>query len=510
MANYLCDGDEIAISKKSKGRQITSKSGKNRTPISGHKRVGKQLKSPIVASKVGEKLHHASWMYERLPEMLWAALIVGSLNRNDALREFRRILAFIGEHEQKDRLHDVTLTGIANIEEKLRNELIGHIVQVPEVSQALSSMLFFGKLPGRETWQRFLPPAGSDAELLMRSVGQVLWHQSQEATDCRWVRVMAMGITGKIRMPDTKAGNEWIDELNGYPQVHDQKAVRPFIRALELSLSSLAPDSTDLAWPKAFWDEAWLKTPCLGSEQRFRLPDVDGVVTRKAVSSLREHLEVHWQRTHQKTAIDPRHDAIFGMAFYCLRILEEMMGIGIGSSILGRLGIRTILEVRINLAYLLANDTSELWKEWREYGAGQAKLNALRFDESIEPPTYINIDTIEGIASEDMWEEWQTINLGSWSGQDLRVLSEQTGLKEAYDRHYSWTSGYSHGSWGGVRESCYLTCLNPLHRLHRYPQRVFLEDTVNDATRLVDEVLKHLDDAYPCFKCRLLEKSMER
>ena len=141
--------------------------------------------------------------------------------------------------------------------------------------------------------------------------------------------------------------------------------------------------------------------------------------------------------------MDPKHDAIFGMAFYCLRILDEMMGIGIGNGALGRLGIRTILEVRITLAYMLMNDTPELWKEWREYGSGQAKLNALKFDESIDPPKYIDVDIIESIVSEDIWEELRTINLASWHRLDLRKLSEQASLKDAYDQHYSWTSGYS-------------------------------------------------------------------
>ena len=62
------------------------------------------------------------------------------------------------------------------------------------------------------------------------------------------------------------------------------------------------------------------------------------------------------------------------------------------------------MEVRINLGYLLKEDKVDLWKKWRSFGAGQAKLNALRFDESLEPPEYIGIDSIEQIATEDLWE----------------------------------------------------------------------------------------------------------
>ena len=99
------------------------------------------------------------------------------------------------------------------------------------------------------------------------------------------------------------------------------------------------------------------------------------------------------------------------------------------------------------------------------------------------------------------------MNLASWSDLDLRKLSKRSGLKDTYDQHYSWTSGYSHGMWGPIRESCYQTCGNPLHRLHRYPERQILQDTVDDAAMLVDEIIQHLDEAYPTFEWRLLTKT---
>ena len=294
------------------------------------------------------------------------------------------------------------------------------------------------------------------------------------------------------------------DELFSYPNKYDQHQVRPTVRAMEGAISSF--EEPDPTWPTAFWNESKMKTACIKAPQRQSQPSIDGTVTRQAISELRGHLEEHWYRTYSTTAIDPKHDGVFGMAFYCLRILEEMMGIGIWNSVLGRFGLRTILEVRINLKYLLSEDDAGLWKKWREYGAGQAKLNALKFDESIDPPKYIDVTSIEQIASEDKQEEFLSVNLANWSGRDLRGVSEGVDLKDTYDQFYSWTSGYSHGMWGPIRESCYQICANPLHRLHRHPQRVPLPDTVDDAAMLVDEVIQHVDEAYPTFSRRLVEK----
>ena len=398
-------------------------------------------------------------------------------------------------------MHDLTLTGISKLDEKLRTELIGFIVEPPGVAHALSPLRLLDGLPSKEDWHRHLPLIEPSVDHLMGAVGKVLWHQSQGSTDCRWVRLMVKIFAGKMLF-DSKLA-DLVHRLFEYPNEYSQVESR--VRAAEISLNS--SDPPDLTWPRAFWHELWVKTPCIRAGQRYKQPSFDEVVTYQDISELRNHLEIHWKNTHSTTAIDPKHDAVFGMAFYCLRILDEMMGIGIGIGVLGRLGLRTILEVRINLNYLLINDNPDLWEKWRDYGAGQAKLNALKFDDSVDPPKYIDIESIERIASEDMWEEFRTVNLASWSGLDLRKISEQSGLKYTYDQHYSWTSGYSHGMWGAVRESCYQMCENPLHRLHRYPARQSLQDTVDDVVMLIDEIIQHIDDTYPTFKWRLRAKS---
>lgn len=479
-----------------------SKSGKNRTPISGHKRVGSQLLPPF-AALMGGKIQLSSWMNDRLPEMLWAALIHAAVERDYALGQFRRILNFIAKHEKKVELHDLMHTGIAKLEPQLRRETIQFIVEPPEAAAALATLKLFENLPARDDWDSALPNIEPNVGLLMDAVGSTLWHQSQEATDCRWLRVMAQVMAGRFHLP-ADFGDEWIK----YPNEGDQRSVRPSIRAAEIAQNPFEPP--DLTWPRAFWEEAWAHTPCIEFVKRPTPIQIDETITRQSISNIIAVLETHWKQTHSTTSIDAKHDAIFGMAFYSLRILDEMLGIGIGTSILGRLGLRTILEIRVNLRYLLTKDIPELWKKWREYGAGQAKLNALKFDDALEPPKHIDIESIEAIAGEDFWEEFLTVNLAGWSGLDLRKLSEQSGLKETYDRHYSWASGYSHGMWGPIRESCYRTCGNPLHRLHRYPERRSLADSVEDAAVLVDEILDDVHTAYPAFEVRLTKTSTEQ
>jgi Family of unknown function (DUF5677) len=105
---------------------------------------------------------------------------------------------------------------------------------------------------------------------------------------------------------------------------------------------------------------------------------------------------------------------------------------------------------------------------------------------------------LEALANEDMWQEYISVDLGHWDKSHLRALAEKAGVKEEYDRYYPWTSTYTHGHWGAVRDSVFTLCGNPLHRLHRIPrdETRSLEDVISDACVLVDQVLKLINELY--------------
>jgi hypothetical protein len=484
----------LSVMPKSKSIKKKSHSGKNRTPISGHTRVGKQLLPPF--AEMEGKVAFSSWTNERMPEMLWAVIVRAIDGQDFAISQFRRIINFIGNHERKEEFSDLTHTGISKIDSTIRAELIACITKHPDIARGLTILRLFNDLPAAADWLVCIPEHAPDIELLMTAVGQNLSHQSQEATDCRWLRLMAQLAAGKLHVPREMA-EEWI----GYPGVGDQKAVRPSIRASEIALTSMDPPDT--TWADSFWLKAWHNTPCLVLNNETIAKPAVVPVTRTAISDLVEKLEEHWQGTHSTTSVDARHDSVFGIAFYALRLIDELLGVGVRNGILGRLGLRTLLEAYVSIHYLLHKDDEALWKKWRAYGAGQAKLNALRFDTDMDPPKFINIEWIEQIAGEDIWEEFLNIALGSWSGLDLRKLSEQSGCKDQYDTHYSWTSGYVHGTWGPVREAAFTTCGNPLHRMHRYPDQKSLPDIVSDAVDLANRILDDLNSAYPDFLHRI-------
>lgn len=100
-------------SKKGKGgiRQFHS-------PLSTHKREGKQLIAP--AMRIPNRTT-VSWLHDRLPEVVWASLIHQACGREKALEVFRRFCIQAGQFADVARsseVHwDVTLTAVAQMPE---------------------------------------------------------------------------------------------------------------------------------------------------------------------------------------------------------------------------------------------------------------------------------------------------------------------------------------------------------------------------------------------------------
>lgn len=479
-----------------KRRKKKKSSNRNRSKIRDHSQAGKVLTPPMV-SALDQKMSLVSWTNDRLPEMVWAAIVLCAVEREVAFSNFRQIINYVHLHKDNDGIHDLTLSGIAKMQEEDRKAILAILTRNSAIATALSVCRKFERLPAASSWSDYLPEPGENVDALYQAVGSALWHQSEVSTDCRWVRLMGWVAAGKMRMP-----SEMLDELCRFPEVEDLKRVRPSIRAAEGALDAMDKPSRD--WSAAFWEDAWDRTPCIAPAKQTDEEGPQGVrQVLQRVTDVSNSLLKHWHQTHSTTSIDARHDSVFGMSLYALRILFEMAPEVASTGVLGRLGIRTLVELKISLAYLLKKDEAQLWSKWRAYGAGQAKLALLKIIENDEFSEFIESGDLEVIANEDFWEEFVSMNLGNWIGKDLRKLSVDAGAKDTYDKYYGWTSGYAHASWGAVRESCFFTCANPLHRLHRYLEPKVLASALSEACELVDSILDDLHAAYPDFEDRI-------
>lgn len=477
------------------------------TDLKGHTRNKKHLHPPL---KRLEGMVLASWSNDRLPELLWAVLAIGNWERDKALNFFRYVGHYVEAHHD---CYDITLSGIGRLPPETRAALIKHICAwSTDTPNLLRPLLLFPNLPGRKEWEANLPPSDSEknANELAEGIVRTLWHQSEEATDCRWVRLLCMVNGDKMKFSrDIDGIDDTPRGLKEYPNFGDLKHIRPFIRATEMATSM--PTEGDHSWSDHFWDVCFRQTSCIPESHHTEVDYDPGEWDKRRKHLLEETARVrkavitHCFDTATTTALDPRHEGVFGLVLYGQELLDEMVLQRMDYSVTGRLSLRAIMETYVSLAYLLIKDDSSLWAAYREHGLGQAKLVHLKLDELQSAPPFIDPKRVEMIANEDKWQEYLSINLGHWDDSDLRKLSIEAGLKETYDRYYAWSSGYTHANWAAVRDTSFEKCLNPLHRLHRIPALGIqkLPDVVADAIEMTNKMLDLLSTAYPSFPDRV-------
>ncbi len=373
-----------------------------------HKQIGKSLIPPMLTVP---RVAFQSWRDDRLPQMRWGCLVISVLPRAHALAAFREV-ASIGL-----KYRDIEGTGQWALFHSqipaLPPEILNHIVVVVTRHAlgyaALRPLLLFDALPGRDQWARALDVEvqQSDWQTLGDAVLKVLDHQSQEATDVRWLSLLFKIALGVLHFPVEM--REHIEELVEYPNKGDMRSVRPSIRAAEMAFA--LDVALDNPWSKAFWKECLDKTACrpAGLPREAR-PEYDRVASIKQIQHVHESLLSHWFNTLDTTAVDAKHDAAFGFGFYGLAVLIEMTVGRNGSGITGRALLRTLVECRITLAYLRQSGATDLWDKFRAFGTGQAKLALLKLDEMAEnKPSFVSASVLERLSNEDFYQEYVQI-----------------------------------------------------------------------------------------------------
>jgi len=494
------------MSKSMKDKTTNSKS----TPLASYKQSKKVLTPPLATLP---NIVLSSWMNDRMPEMLWAVLIRNKHPGDMGYAIFRDVLRWLAENKGANEVGGVTHTDIANFDQNLKENFISRIVDQAG-TDALKPLLLLKELPSYDSWKEAMKSAKlepeKDWDILAHSVSDVLFHQTQEATDIRWVKLMGALLGGKMQLP-----SEMLNGFNHYPNRYDQRKVRPSIRSTEMMIGMASKEEGAVAnpWPNQFWRFAQKETVCIPEIDTFSKDEItkkyDDIDNDKKYYDLplrgvRDALIDHFFATSTSTAIDARHEAVFGLALYAVDTFIENSILLTSSTTSGRVTARIIFETYINLKYLLDQEKvgNLLWDTYRDYGVGQISLIERKYEDEGYESSMVDIKKIDSIANEDKWSEYVPINIGNWDASDLRTISIKVGEKDLYDMYYPYTSGFIHASWGAVREVSMQTCFNPLHRLHRIPSYgISVLPSVNeDCRQVLNKLFGLVDQAYPDFK----------
>jgi hypothetical protein len=480
-------------------------SDRNITGVKGHKRDRKKLVPPL--AQIGE-IQLSSWKDAAIPNIIWACILAAHLERDQYLELFRQIVS--STREGLDNYED---TYITHNQIALRTDHEFEIMFAPlfgdeQIEKLLSSMLLIECMPDRALWEKKLPAPDPEMgwDTLAMAIAQCIDHQSEKSTDIRWLKVAHKIAIGKMFFAAKMSDR--IEELRLYPNKGDMRFVRPFIRSTEIAMRNLdfRKDDDGDAIPshhEEFWKECFEKTVCFPSlEYDFADLETDELVEQ--LKNIANELSEHFDVTTENTGIDARHDSSFGIVLYSIYLFFETALTQHHQVLSGRLVLRTVVEAFITLRFLTAKDNDTIWKQYRTHGYGRAKLAFLKNIQEEEVPEFVDLESLEELINEDLWMEFQEIDLGQWAGSDLRKMAIDGGVKDVYDKYYDLLSAISHGQWPAVRETVFTTCWNPLHRLHRIPAPQRPKPTVlSDGASLINRMLDDLNHLYPSFKMRI-------
>ena len=227
-------------------------------------------------------------------------------------------------------------------------------------------------------------------------------------------------------------------------------------------------DNTDFS--SNFWRDFGMITSC--NPIRIEFPE-NATDYKEFIADCRKMLEYVFYSNKEKSLAEDKFNVIVGSINYALKIFTEINDKALGNSILGRHGIRTIIEVYIMLKYLLKREIEQpkIWEEYKLYGISKYKLVLLKARESnsSEIPSHFSLPVAEMLVNEIRWEEFIDIDLNYFDRQGIRDKSIDVGEKELYDLFYDYDSSFAHGMWGAVRESSMLYCNSVDHQFHAVP-----------------------------------------
>ncbi len=489
---------------------------RNLSSLEAHPRDGTKLRSPYSILK--NMQFARPWVDDCIPNILWACILASHMEREEYLRLFRSVVSGTRENlATAEDLH-VTHNFLATATEEEFDTMFEGVLRDEVAKRHLSALLLAKCLPDLHHWRRHVEEGDRDQgfTVLARAVGEAFDHQSAIATDVRWLKVMSQIIIRQKVFFGPQFG-ERLEEFRLYPNHGDMRKVRPSVRALEVGLreSEFPTDSngkvqTNLRrqlpamHSEEFWKEMRVATQCRPYEIAEKLKTGGHEVVGEVIDILRA-LDEHFHATETTTAADPRHDGAFGIVGYAFHLMLHAASSYAHCRVEGRIILRTIVETFITFCYLTKKDDATVWLQYRTAGAGQVKLAFLKNIREEDAPEFIDLPLMEALANEDRWMEFQDIPLGNWANLNLRKIAEEAGVKDVYDRYYDWSSSYTHGQWGAVRDAALTTCVNPLHRFHRIPSfpKGSMPSIIPDGCKLLNRMLDELNKLYPSFKPRL-------
>lgn len=471
--------------------------------MAGHVRKGRRVyMPPFVATGV---LQIGNWAKDDLPDLLWPALVLAEKG-NGSIRSFVRwqkaVLDSLSQYGDlgfiADNL-DGRLTSLARLQGRFPNsvEMIrSEAEQLGLLSNKVKAALsIYRSMPA--PWltdnQSATPPKVSDLELIHAALYGVLADQHRESL------IKYLPISSQVQAGTFRAKKEIIDLLKCYPNnagtlSQADSVVRASWGATKSRTAEKYPQIVDdiTAWAQEFWGANSMTSGCLRkrdleeeampSDKNLPINDSDSLSSTVEETNLQRFAMDLLSSFIQALETSPtdlyyseRQEVVSGLVARAGRDVIAILGSPDLWSVEHAAHIgRMLVEIKIYIRWMNTQDL-EIYKRFKDYGAGKAKLFAKMlqevpddvrtqgFDESVNE--FQRLSHNDGIIDHRVVDTRDIFV----EGKSLRKMAEETDLLDLYRHSYGIASGVSHSEWWSVETHAMEPCLNLLHGFHLIP-----------------------------------------
>lgn len=438
-----------------------------------------------------------SWTYGRMPEYLWIGLILKRFGREDGLRKLCSIISVL--HKLAPDLYTARMSQILKLDATIQKRFYDFVVST-DAKEALAPLTIYLTASRAPVFAEcfYSPEQSIDdrCDMLIQTMRDIMDHQSNEATDIRFVALYFNQLSGKVHLL-----KDQVDLLAAYPTAEHTNEImrmaRPAVRSLEMMI--LTFENADSEYLKGFWRCVSEMTECSIFIIEFPEEKRDITAYMEKLHEIFVYLSELFAATNP---LDEKMSVLLGIATYSYKRLKEIYEHQLFNSISGRSCVRVLIEDYIMMKYLVKNETAHdnIWRDYQLYGMGLYKLVLTRHRErDVSEESHFDAKYIDALVNEFKGEEFIDMDTKYFDKQNIRLKAESVDEKDLFGLYYDYDSSFEHGLWGAIRESSMLKCNNPTHKYHCVPDtecETRLKTVLPDCIMVMNKIVSFLNELY--------------
>ena len=463
--------------------------------LSEHIKNGDTLFTPFTnPDALGKSLSLTSWARDTLPDYYWIAAIIHSLGSSASIHT----MLDIAKELKEIGITTLNISNVFKLEETKQKQFWSVVTEHVDIEVLKPLAVVITPEINKVFFDTFFDPNQSIDEnisSIIRIAKECGSFHDDLSTDICYVVVATLMINEKLCVVD---GNQLlIEAVKEYPKSVNNSSIRNMYGTIIRSaFQAIHASEKSGSFSSCFWNAVGELTDC-----KPLVVIWDEVCSMDYFKVATETIEF-FSVSNEDKKLEIKYSVIMGMTCYIFRLYEEIVKHHLYNEIAGRILFRTMMESYINLKFLMHQEPEcpDIYDRYIAYGYGKYKLVSSKLREgkyNVNSGSHINQKYIELLVNENISESFINISFGFFGKNSIKEKFEIVSEQELYEIYYEYTTNYSHGFWGAVRESSMLVCDNPAHIYHDIPdydRQQKLTSVIKDCEWIMNKTFQQISD----------------